>query len=182
MYYQLGWRVDNSVYSNTDDRPRTRVPWTMGVMYNGEQPPQPLVCNLDPKCGDTLRDVYLSDLPLFSNRMIEVLENNGVSNLQLFEGGVRTPKGVEHLNYKAVNIVGLISCANMEASQYSAGSEPPLMNFQNLVIDESRIGGHDIFRLHESSLCILVSEKLKEAIEEAGLQGFTLDPVPSQNS
>lgn len=179
MYYQLDWRVKGTEeYSNTDDSPRTRVPWTMGIMYP-RQVPQPVVCNLNPERGNKLRDVYLVDLPLFSNRMVKLLEDNGVSNLQCFAGGVREPDGKLHENYQAVNIVGLVSCADLTLSEYLPGTEPPLMGFSKLVIDESKIGANEFFRVQENSLYILVSERLKKAIDEAGFEGFTLNPVES---
>ncbi|MBN1186640.1 MAG: hypothetical protein JXR90_15420 [Spirochaetes bacterium] len=179
MYYQLNWRADDGEdYSNTADSPKTRVPWTMGVMYRREVP-QPLICNLNPKRGPKLRDLYLIDIPLFSNRFVKLLEDNGVSNLQCFNGGVREPDGTLHDNYKAVNIVGLIACADLEKSEYISGSEPPIMEFTKLVIDEAKIGEHEFFRVQENSLYILVSESLKNVIEQSDLKGFSLTPIES---
>jgi hypothetical protein len=43
-----------------------------------------------------------------------------------------------------------------------------------MYLDESKLLGHDIFLLKESVLNVVVSRKLKEAIEAADLKGFML--------
>ncbi len=176
MYYHLDWRANNSEsYSNTLDSPVTRVPWTMGMIYNGKVS-QPLKCNLNPKRGAKLRDVYLVDIPLFSVRLIKVLEDCGVDNIQLFDAELISPDGDVFKNYKAVNIIGLVECADMEKSDFLPGTKPPMVSFSKVVIDKSKAKDLDFFRMQENSLYIVLSQRIKEAIEKEGLEGFTLLP------
>lgn len=180
MYYLLDWKAksDNTDYSNTESSPDLDIPWTMGIYYP-DILPEPIRCKLSQNRGDKLRDVYLIDLPIFSDEFILLLENSGVDNLQLYQAELIDKEGKIYKNYKAVNIVGLVSCTDVEASEYIPGSEPPLMLFSKLVIDESKIHGMKLFRLAEDSSRILIREDLKEEIEQANLKGFTLIPVES---
>lgn len=182
MYYRLDWKAPRGTdFANTLDSPPSPVPWTMGTLHDEVRypVPQPLVCNLHPRRGRELRDVFLVDIPLFSARMLEVLHHHGVNNLQRFDAVLRAPDGTLHEGYEAVNLVGLVACADMERSRYLPGSSPPLVEFSELVIDERKAGGAPFFRLAESSLVILVSEPLQRAMVEAGLRGFSLVPVAS---
>lgn len=177
MYYRLNWKNNSDEFANTDDAPDTDIPWRMGVMYDGEKPELPLICDLDPDCGEKLPDMFLVDIPLFSNRFIEVFRSCGVNNLQLFQAGVRDESGKIYDNYQAVNIIGSISCVDMENSIPIGTAQPPLMDFSKLVIDPAKVGEEDIFRIYESPLYIVITEKLKNAIDEAGLEGFSMDKV-----
>lgn len=180
MYYQLDWRVTPADdYSNTDDSPDTDVAWSMGELYSGDVD-QPLICNLNPKRGKKLRDVYLIDIPLFSNRLVTVLQSGGINNLQCFDGGVRQPDGTLHLSYQAVNIVGLVACADLNRSIFLPGNHPPLMEFRKLVISTKKAVGHEFFRLYEDC-SIIVSERIKTLIESGNFEGFTLTPLETSD-
>lgn len=180
MYFQLNWRAATADdYSNTDDSPVTDIAWSMGQLHVGDVK-QPLVCNLNPKRGKLLRDVYLVDIPLFSSRLVSALQSAGVTNLQCFAGGVRAPDGHLHLNYQAVNIVGAIACADLNRSLVIPGSVPPLMDFRKLVIREKHAAGQHFFRLYEDC-SIIVSEKIKKLIDDGGFVGFSLLPVETSD-
>ena len=180
VYYSLDWRAKsaNADFSNTESSPDLDIPWSMGIFYP-DPLPEPIKCKLHPERGDKLRDVYLIDLPLFSDKFVEILTNAGIDNLQLFSAEIIDKQGVSHYNYKAVNIVGAVSCANLKASEYLPESEPPLMCFNKLVIDVSRVRDQKLFRLAEDTSQIILSQEIKEKIEQAGLVGFSLQPVES---
>ena len=150
----------------------------MGTFY-AEDVPSPIMVRLNPKRGSRMRDVFLLDVPLFSDDFLSVLQAEGVDNLQLFDAEIHAPDGTVYTNYKAVNIIGLVLCANLRKSIYLTESEPPLMEFSKLVIDESKIVGANLFRLAEDSLVVIVSESLKDKIEQANLTGFSLKLLES---
>jgi hypothetical protein len=153
-----------------DETPDTDVPWTMGIRYPGAVA-EPIECYLDPRSGPVMPDLII-DLPLFSQRFIDTLKAAGIRNLDLYDAEViDRERGKTYRNYKAVNIIGRLSCADLEKSEYLPGYKPPLMKFRNLVIDESRAMGQPLFRLAENTLFILVSEPVREAIEAANLIG-----------
>lgn len=177
MYFRLDWKIvppDRSL-ANTGTCPDLGVPWTMGMKL--PPLPEPIVCELNPARGRRMRDMFLTDIPLFSDRLLELLGACGVDNLDTYQAEIRSPEGEQYTNYRAVNILGLVSCADLRASEYLRGSEAPMIEFQRLVIDEKRAMGLPMFRLAESSLFILVSDCVKERLEAAGLVGVRLEAI-----
>ena len=172
-YYQLDANLADPSLAIQGDAPDYEVPWSMGVPFRTAVP-EPVRCSLDPRGGPRLPDIFLTDIPMFSERLIEVLERAGVDNLVTFGAEVEDTAGRVHTNYKAVNIVGTVSCADLARSELSSRGKPPLMNFRTLVLDESRAEGRPLFRLAESTRIILIDEKVKTAVEAAGLIGVRL--------
>jgi hypothetical protein len=170
----MDWKVDFDALGlqmvATGKTPTTGVPWTMGVRYP-KPVPQPIRIPLDKRSGPVMPDL-LAGLPIFSTRMVEVLQGAGVRNLDLYDVEVVDEvRGKTYTHYKAVNIVGRVSCADLEKSEYEPGYKPPLMEFGKLVLDESKTMGLPMFRLAESVQFILVSDAVKQAIEAAKLVG-----------
>ncbi|WIG95911.1 hypothetical protein [Myxococcus sp. SDU36] len=174
MYYRLDARYDFAAHGvegvALDESPDVDVPWTMGIRYP-DPVQEPIPCYLDPRSGPVMPDLII-DVPLFSQRLVEVLKGAGVRNLDLYDAVViDREREKTYSHYKAVNIVGLVSCADLPRSEYLPGYKPPLMKFTKLCIDEARTLGLPLFRLAEDSLVILVSEAVKEAIEASKLVG-----------
>lgn len=73
-------------------------------------------------------------------------------------------------NYKAVNILGLVSAADMQKSIATVHDGIPLIDvdFDELVIDEQKTKGIKLFRLAESTNAILIHESLRDALIEKG--------------
>ena len=73
-------------------------------------------------------------------------------------------------NYKAVNIVGKISCVNFEASKFTKIIDSPglgavpLVMFEDLKINSARAGENLLFRLAESPGVILVAASVAERL------------------
>ena len=118
-----------------------------------------------------LRDAY----PLFRLDLIDAMKKCGVDNIQAFDVIVMDPEtGTAIDDYKAVNIVGLISAANMEESIATVHQNPPLIDveFDELVIDEDKAKGALLFRLAESTGTIIVHKNVRDCLIE---QGFDKD-------
>lgn len=114
-----------------------------------------------------LRDAY----PLFRVDLINALKECGVDNLQVFDVKVLDPETGDYLeNYRAVNIVGLMAVADMEQSDATVHHNPPLLDveFDNLVIDESKAKGILMFRLAEASGTIMVHENVRDCLIAKG--------------
>ncbi len=139
-------------------------------------PDQVLLYNIHSKRRGNLKAMYKLDAPLIRVDLLQVLIDAGVDNLQLFEAVVRdTASGEEHKNYRAFNVVGVISAADMsESSVMHDGSLTGLdHDFANLVLDEQRIPSKLLlFRLAESVNAIIVHEKIKKTIEAQGIEGM----------
>lgn len=175
-YYRLDHDLRDVGLALMGEAPDYEVPWSMGVPFRSAVP-EPVRCRLDPRGGPLLPDIFLTDIPMFSERLIAALERAGVDNLVTFRAEVEDRSGQVHTNYRAVNIVGAVGCADLERSELASDAEPPLMDFRTLVLDEPRAHGLPLFRLAESTLVILISEEVKNAVEAAGLIGVRAVPL-----
>jgi hypothetical protein len=118
---------------------------------------------------------YEKSVPVVRDDVIAVLQGAGVDNIQYFDAILRHPKtGEEHRDYKAFNIVGLVACANMQSSELMGTSSSSVgdVDFHALVIDESKTRGLLLFRMAEATNAIVVNERVRQAIEAAGIPGF----------
>lgn len=178
MYYLMDWRINEEKLglnlADLDVIPDFDIPWTMGVYW--EDPiSQPIKLNIDPDSGTDMPDAFFVGIPLFSERLLNLLNSWGVDNIQTYDA-LLTDARNNHVynNYKAVNIVGMVSCANLEKSKYIEGSGPPLMYFEHLIIDEGKISGSLMIRLAESASVILVTEKIAKKIIDGDFVGVRL--------
>lgn len=174
MYYQMDWKIDYAALGiqmvSLTETPAPEVAWTMGVRCP-HPVKEPIQCYLDSDSGEVMPDLIPSS-PLFSRRLIDVLKGAGVRNLDIYDVElIDRERGKTYTNYKAVNVVGRVSCADLERSEYVPGYKPPLMEFDRLVVDESRAMGLPLFRLAEAVQFLLVAGPVKQAIDSAGLLG-----------
>ena len=158
--------------------PNLDIPWRMGIPY-GDPLPVPIRSTLSPRGGPDMPDLFLPGTPHFSERLLRALDAAGVDNVVRYDAELVAPDGRVFTNYKAVNVVGAVSCADLERSAYLDVLEPPLMEFTHLVLDEARARDLPLFRLAESTLVILVAERVKRALDDATLLGLQLTPVDS---
>ena len=119
---------------------------------------------------------YYSLSSLMSDKLVNLLVESGVDNIQIFPIEIEDASTGEVLNfsYSLVNIVGLVSCAKMDESEHS-----PIGNsnyFHELQIDEKKTNGQLIFRLAESRFEVIVHEKIAKLINEGGFTGLVAVP------
>jgi hypothetical protein len=117
-----------------------------------------------------------SNAPLMRQDLLDALAAAGVDNLQLFDAVLQDPQAArEHRDFKAVNVVGVASAADMEKSVMLGTSDSTMIDadFDQLVFDEKRPGGLFLFRLAENVSAIVVHEKVKHMIEERNIPGMT---------
>ncbi len=110
-------------------------------------------------------------VPAFSEGLVNVFEKCGVDNLQLFDAVLINEKAKQVWDYYfAVNIIGKIACADIDASSVTEiakrpGDATPLYKFQKLVIDPGKTQDKLIFRPAEQPGIIIVHEKLLYALD-----------------
>jgi len=117
---------------------------------------------------DNPLDIPLADftelvIPVMSNKLVTLLKNAGIDNLQIFRALLHNPDtGQNWTNYQAVNIIGTIACADMEQSKYidAGGAGIILVHFEKLVVNCKKTHGALLFRLAESPDKILIHEKV----------------------
>lgn len=166
-------------YSHTNinrigDKPDIGGPWFTGSLINFEVQ-QPLHFSISPdSVGTDMRAIYTGAYPLYRNDVIDALVEAGVNNLQLFDAVIKNPfDGKIYDNYKAVNILGLISCADMEESTLmdETDSETIDVDFDELIIDEEKAGEALYFRLGENVTAVIAHEKVADIVESKNIPG-----------
>ena len=133
---------------------------------------------MDPECMP-LFDYYDSD-SLMSDRLVMELEKAGVDNLQKFPAVlVDEVTGAERNDYFVVNVIGIISCADLRMSRSTElGS---LYYFHDLIIDPSKAMGCLLFRLAESRMDVIVNDRVARAISDGNFRGIEFSPSEMLN-
>jgi hypothetical protein len=169
-YYVLGcFGPEDADRASVGDVVDGEVSWQGGRRL-AERPPTPVQVTLDPDYPGVVVPMFDAGILLFTDAMVEAIVGAGVDNLEVFPAVVRDPAtGKTHTEYKAVNIVGAVSCADLAKSVYQAPSGTPLVDtdFDSLAIDERRTGGALMFRLAECVTAIVVHERVRAALVHA---------------
>ncbi len=120
---------------------------------------------------------YYSASALMTPALVKMLRDTGVDNLQTFPVYIEDDFTGEPLDreYLFVNIIGLISCTSLDASEHNPIGES--YYFHKLRIDESKIHGQLMFRLAESPFEVLVEEKVAQAINSSEFRGIVAEPL-----
>lgn len=114
----------------------------------------------------------------FRDDLIAALEAFGVDNLDKYPVSITDPDdGKVYTNYKAVNIIGAVSAADMNKSQYVLSDGIPLVDvaFDELVLKEKEIQDLLMFRLAENLTTILVHESVRDYLLEKGFINGSFD-------
>lgn len=110
--------------------------------------------------------------PLFRDDLIAALRAFGVNNFEAYNVAIFDPdNGQTYTNYKAINIIGLIAAADMDKSNATVHPNGlPLgdVDFDGLVIDETKTHGEWFFRLAESTNAIIVHKRVRDYLLEKG--------------
>ncbi|MCX8727267.1 imm11 family protein [Gilliamella sp. B2838] len=141
---------------------------------------KPLVFKLENKVSEKRLlsyDIYFSDGPVFiSPRLANLLSNNQdfLHDVQLIDATI-TVNGCSHSGYKVLNILRLISCIDMNKSEYV----PILDNdpdgpkeFYKMVFKENINEQFCMARCEESEGRIVISESLRQFFIKNKVKGI----------
>lgn len=165
------------------------VSWIRGARIERELPTPlrftllPLKPNVSDHGPDMPEWLQGCQVPLFREDFVAALRKAGADNLDTYDTLVEDPdSGTTSRQYKAVNIVGLVAAADMAKSEATVHPGGPVVDvdFDRLVLDESRARGALMFRLAESTAAIFVHDQLRRSLLEAGFQN--LDFIEPENS
>lgn len=166
----------------------TGSPRIAGVSFTTGQPisatvPKPLHFPADTTAENPPPDFTRMVTPVMSARLIDELLSAGVNNLQCFDA-VLTNKstGETWHTHKAVNIVGLVSCADLSRSEY-AKIGGGLYDFNSLVVDPNRATGL-FFRLAESPSTIIAHKSIGDHLygpKTPRMTGFRFWPTAADD-
>lgn len=125
----------------------------------------PLVYRTNGKSGDVMRDFLKGSFPIMSEKFVSILQEAGVNNLQLFPAIIKSEvDGTVWENYFGVNILGLISCADFQKSEY-AEIMPGHFKFRELAIHLDKTKDALLFRLQEDSTTIIMHKSVGRHIK-----------------
>jgi hypothetical protein len=146
-------------------QPSDGLAWRAGLRFP-IPPPEPLACSIDrDRPGEMPAGFLAARIPLLSMRVLDVLRSIGIDNLDTYRATIDGCDPDQEGEYAAVNIIGLVSAADMEESRVVAGSAPPMAEFTELVIDPERARDHRLFRLAENPSFIIVDRSVHDALE-----------------
>lgn len=121
----------------------------------------------------------LDATPIVSGKFVELWQKLPFDNYQLFPITVKLPSR-EIKDYSILNIVGRISCIDMEKSDCNM-YEHRIMRLNNLVLDYKSIKESNLFRAHEYPLAIFISDSIAEKLSDSGLSGMLINPAENWN-
>jgi hypothetical protein len=131
---------------------------------------------LTPTSGDFYPDVFNSLFTLFSNNVKKCLDTCGIQNIQYFPVELMDAKSKTiNTDYWLANIIGRISCLDVEHSDVKKNVFGTGFKFKSFTIDEQRTMGAEVFRLHEDGRLIILSERVYKALANTGLTGVVLE-------
>jgi Immunity protein family (Imm11) len=168
-------------------RPFLDVDFDEGMHFDGPIP-NPLEIELDPynrklsDQGPNMPAYFKGRIPVLRDDLLNAMRQAGADNLDAYPVRLIDPdSGTTYDNYKAVNIIGLIAAADMGASTATVHPGGPVIDvdFDHLVVDETKTGGALIFRLAESTNVILVHERLRDRLLAAGFAELEFLPPES---
>jgi hypothetical protein len=174
MYYSLGRRLTNE--SVVID-PTSHEEYTLwdGARLDPSVP-TPWTFEIDTKISGTEMPSLFMNETLFIKELYQAFVAAGVDNLETYPAVIINPDtGAEHHNYLVVNVIGLVACADMQASQYAELADSYV--FRQLVIHPERTGGALMFRLAESPPRILISDQVVSKLPRERFPDMVLTEV-----
>jgi len=126
----------------------------------------PMVFTTNGKAGDVMRDFLKSSFTIMSKRFLKMLQGAGVDNLQTFPVIIKSTEDETIWDdYFGVNILGLISCADLSKSTYTE-IMPGHYRFRELAINPEKAKGTLLFRLQEHIPTIIMEGSVGRYIME----------------
>lgn len=141
-------------------------------------PAHPVVARIEAGDEGAMAEFWDNPVPLMTRRLHERLLAAGIDNLDVYGAEIREEgTGKIHSDYVAFNLIGKVAAADLKRSKHT-GSEPPVIDggFTSLQIDAGKARQLLLFRLAEAVNAILVHERVKTALEAAGIDTLTFLP------
>jgi hypothetical protein len=135
----------------------------------GERFKGPLICVLDEDTiGGKLPTFYKNPAVISTKQFYEDLLEMGVTNFETFQVKILDEVNRSEIDdYILLNILGSVSCADMNLSEYSDLGDD-IFIIDDLVLDKERIKSLDFFLVKEDTDCIIVSEKIYKRLKAKG--------------
>lgn len=116
-------------------------------------------------------DMLTADVPLFSEKLKNALDDLGIDTIDYFPVELYKKKSGETVAQYYLGIIRELKKCLMSGIESSPSGRRIL---KNPVIDATLTDGKMLFRLYEKPLLIIINSYVKEAIEKIGLQGVSI--------
>jgi hypothetical protein len=135
--------------------------------------PEPVEVTLVPDNEDGLLLPFYGAPQIMRKDLCEAIIGAGVNNLDTYQALVQREDGtIVSRDYLAYNILGAVRAADLNETRFNAQNPSRMIDasVEKLAVDPSR--AHDLlmFRLAESIRTIVVHQKVRTAIEGAGIE------------
>ncbi|PYF79195.1 hypothetical protein DFP75_10924 [Marinomonas alcarazii] len=132
--------------------------------------------------GD-LNDDYLffSGLPkqVFSQRLINEIAKFNPEGVIYQPITLKLPDGSLNNNWCKITMSAHVDCIDFKRSELKLRENGSIQRMRKLVVDEEKAdrAGYDIFRLHGRFTTIVISDRIKQAIESVNPTGIRFEPT-----
>jgi hypothetical protein len=189
MYYMMECfspkGADHAMLTYKRDHPRRS--WASGKRFSTnpndpvfrQPPPEPVQAEVKADYPGVMAEFWKAPVPLMTKRLLAALQEAGVMNLDTYQAEIYdVSQNAIYDNYVAFNIIGTVSAADLNQSSYDATLPERMISvdFDSVIIDEQATRGALMFRLAESVNAIVVHEKVKQYLEENGIDTLTFIP------
>jgi hypothetical protein len=148
--------------------------WQLGQRFTASLPN--IVVEGTPQLGFSgdPPDLFDGSISLMSPRLAQTLRDLGVDNIDLYPATIVYTDGTKKLNWHAFNLLGLVSAADPAASTLESFDGNNLIDTSiiGLGIDPKKAHSLLMFRLAENIMAMVVHEKIRKGIEDAGINTF----------
>lgn len=120
--------------------------------------------------GFSLPHLLTGGITLVSQKMVHLLKEAGIKNIQTFPVALHNPATGESWNdYVALNILGLVEAADLESSECTVIMEGdelnlPLLAFQSVSLVRKKLNDLLLFRMAESPATIIIHRKIVDLL------------------
>ena len=167
-------RVDSTILYQENN---TFTIWKTGHALS-EYFESPLICYLDDNhLNGVLPTFYMSPAIIGKKEFYQDLLNCGVDNIEAQPVVINdTVNDREYTDHLLLNILGQVSCADLEESDYSVLNEDMTV-IDKLVLKKSNIGDLNMFLIREDTDCIVISEQVYSYLTSKGYKDIYFEEL-----
>lgn len=144
-------------------------PIDVQITVSGKKPPDNLFCPLKP-------------WHLVSKKVKNIFEKHDIKGVQFLRPKIVQQSGIEIQGYYILNVIEMVDGLDYEHTTWMTDQkwevEYPQLNIVKIALKQSSVTNKDIFRILPSKVEVIISERLKTALEgeNAGM-GFKFLPI-----
>jgi hypothetical protein len=150
----------------------------VGRSYTG---PLPVIVPVGNKGRELAFNLGAFDMPVVSQAVAKVIRRIAARDVQLFPVTIPGAKD----RYEILNVISRAECLDELRSEFTMWSEadkdPERLGKYSMIstirIDPARVDGHHLFRIARWTLALLVSEPIKDALQEIPQLGVVFQSV-----